>query len=65
MLRNVQDGQWVTDRQSALATSFSFQKKIRKIPHSERDSPEVEEGSTTETSSVSIALIVEMNQRKK
>ena len=37
---------------------------IRNLPYSERDNPDVvEEGSTTEISSVSIAVIVERNQR--
>ena len=47
---------------SFLAACFLF-KKVGKFPHSERDSPEVEEGSTTEISSVSIALIVKDSKK--
>lgn len=38
--------------------------RIRDFPYSERDNPDVvDEGSTTEISSVSIAVMVKMNQR--
>ena len=60
MFRYVQDGQRMTD--CSLATSLLF--KGRRFPYSERDNPDVvEEGRTTEISSVSIADIVEMDQR--
>lgn len=47
----------------AFRDQFTIQ-RIRNFSYSERDKPDViEEGNTTGISSVSIAVIVEMNQR--